>query len=59
MELILSTVVVPWAGSLFGFAFAVTMIAALVALVVYAGAYYAVPRWIAKILGQIAMRRIS
>jgi len=59
MELIVSTVVAPWAGSLIGFAFAMSMIAALIALVIYADLYYSVPRWIVKFLGQAAMRRIS
>jgi hypothetical protein len=58
MELIVSTVVVPWAGSVIGLAFAMAMIAALVAVVYSAGLYYSVPRWIVKFLEQKAMRRI-
>jgi hypothetical protein len=58
MELILSTVVVPWAGSVIGLAFAVSVFAALFAIVIYAGVYYSVPRWIVKFLEQTAMRRI-
>jgi hypothetical protein len=59
MEFIMSTVVVPWAGSLIGLTLAVAMIASLIALVNYAGLYYSVPRWIVKFLEQTAMRRIS
>jgi hypothetical protein len=59
MELVVSSVVAPWAGSLVGLAVATLMIAALFTLVLYAGIYYAVPRWIVKLLGQTAMSRIS
>jgi hypothetical protein len=59
MELIASTVLAPWAGSLLGLTLALTMVAALMAVVYYAGAFYAVPRWILKLLGQRVMRRIA
>jgi NADH:ubiquinone oxidoreductase subunit 3 (subunit A) len=59
MELILSSVVVPWAVSLIGLALATLMIAALFTLVLYGGVYYAVPRWIVKFLGHTALNRIS
>jgi hypothetical protein len=59
MELIVSSVVVPWAGSLIALALATLMIAALFTVVLYGGIYYAVPRWIAKFLGHTALNRIS
>jgi hypothetical protein len=59
MELIVSSIVVPLAASLIGLAFATSVIAALFALVLYSGVYYAVPRWIVKSLGQTVMSRIS
>ncbi len=59
MDLIVSTVVVPWAVSLIGLTFALAMIASLIALAIYAGMYYSVPRWIVKSLEQTAMCRIS
>jgi hypothetical protein len=59
MEIIVSTFVVPWAGSLFSLAIAISMIAALFTLVFYGGMYYSVPRWIVKFLGQTSMARIS
>jgi beta-lactam-binding protein with PASTA domain len=52
-------VAAPWLGTLVGFVFAVSMIAAIVAAAYYAGPYYAVPRWIVKALPQAALRRIS
>jgi hypothetical protein len=58
MELIVSTVAVPWIGSLIGFAFAVSVIAALIALSIYAGPYYSLPRLVFKGVGQAALRRI-
>jgi hypothetical protein len=49
--------VVPLVGSLVGFAFSLTVIAGLVAVVYYAGLYYAIPRMMLKRVGQAAMRR--
>jgi hypothetical protein len=59
MEAIISSAIVPWAGSLIGFTFALSMITALVALVMYGGLYYSITRSIVKALGQAAMTRIA
>ena len=59
MELIVPTLAaVPWLGSLAGIAIVATVIAALVAVVYFAGLYYTIPRLIVKALGQAAMRRM-
>jgi hypothetical protein len=58
MEPVLITSAAPWIGSLAGFAFTVSVIAALVALVYYAGLYYSLPRLVLKGVGQHALRRI-